>query len=166
MTKHTRYATNTRNDTRNISRNTKSRTTHSNTRDCSTHGRIPKIPRAPYLTLNTGGIARKFFTTCTANCLAPFLFIVSTSQHELTQHSSDLSQRFSRSLSGIVRNSSISRTNYHNYHATPATLSHMAGLFSFPQFRLLHPHDYSLHAVSLLHAKSFRTPCGACAQSR
>ena len=141
MTKHTRKSQNARNDTRNIPRNTKS-----------------LIPRAPSLNVRKTGAMQESFSL-------PALQTASPSQHELTQHSPVLSQRLSRTLSGITRNSSISRTNYHNYHATPATLSHMAGLFSFSQFRLLRPHDYSLHAVSLLNAKSFRTPCGACAQS-
>ncbi len=87
MTKHTRKSQNARNDIRNIPRNTKSLTTHSTARDCSTHGRISSNPPRPLSKCQKNrGNARKFFTSCTANCLAPFLFIASTSQHELTRN--------------------------------------------------------------------------------
>ena len=56
----------------------------------------------------------------------------------------------SRTLSGITRLCSMPRTNFHTW----------PGFFSFPQFRLLRTLDYSLHAISLILANTFRTCAG------
>ncbi len=105
---------------------------------------FPQIPRAPSINVRKTEAMQESFST-----------------HEL-QTASHRSFSIPHYLNTNLHNTvPIYRNSFtQNYHATHATLQHMAGLFSFPQFGLLHTHDYSLQAVSLINEKTFRTSAG------